>query len=89
MRLSHLEKRLTVAAGIIACLFGALAGYGTLSRALEDQFHGGVLDEDRITVLWQNAWATLTASVEVAALVWAVLGVAAVGSCRLLSRSTR
>ncbi|MEI7037217.1 hypothetical protein [Fulvimonas yonginensis] len=86
MRLSRIEKQVIVAAGVVACLIGALAGYGALSRALEDQFHGGVLDEDRVGVLWRNAWDTLAAFIEAATVAWSALGFLPVGLSRLLFR---
>lgn len=84
MRLSRLEKRVIVAAGVLACLAGAFAGYGALSTALEDQFHGGVLDEDRVSVMWQNAWGTVAAFAKVASIAWVALGLLPVGLSRLL-----
>jgi hypothetical protein len=86
MRLSRSEKRVIVVAGVIACLLGAFAGYGALSVALEDQFHGGVLEEDRVSVMWLNAWETVAAFAKVASIAGVALGLLSVGSYRLFCR---
>jgi hypothetical protein len=86
MRLSRSETWVLVVAGVIACLLGAFAGYGALSVALEDQFHGGVLEEDRVSVMWLNARETVVAFAKVASIAWVALGLLSVGSYRLLCR---
>lgn len=69
MQPSRREKLWIAAAGLTACILGALAGYLALLPEWEAQFHGGVLDEDRGLVLWHN--------VRVAAMAFAVVGPAA------------
>ncbi|HET6804419.1 MAG TPA: hypothetical protein VFH59_03125 [Frateuria sp.] len=89
MRLSRPEKWVIAIAGVVACLAGALAGYGTLTRALEDQFHGGVLEEDKVAVMWLNARETAAAFAVVASVLWVALGLLPVGVYRLLARARR
>lgn len=89
MRLSRREKQALLVAGVIACLLGALAGYSALCRELEMQFHGGVLDEDRARVMWQNARVTALAFGGVAAGAWLVMALAVIGVFRLLAWARR
>jgi hypothetical protein len=89
MRFSRLEKWVIATTGVVACLVGALAGHGALTRALEDQFHGGVLDEDKVAVMWLNARETAVAFVEFASVSWVVLGLLPIGVYRLVARARR
>jgi hypothetical protein len=87
MHLTHREKQWIAAAGLVACLLGAFAGYLALQPELEAQFHGGVLDEDRAWVFWHNIRVTAAAFAAVVAASFAVLGLAPIVLHRLLVRA--
>lgn len=74
------------AAGLVACLLGAFAGYLALQPELEAQFHGGVLDEDRAWVLWHNIQVAAMAFAAVGLAAFAALGLLPVGLYRRLRR---
>lgn len=76
-------------AGVLGCLLGTLAGAFALSEELEHQFHGGVLEEDRVRVMWQNAWTTVRVFAEVAFATLFVFGVLPVSIRRLVSGARR
>ena len=86
MRLTGREKHWLVAAGLVACVLGAFVGYLALQPELEAQFHGGVLEQDRVRVLWQNAGVTAVAFVCVASASFAALGLLPILLRRLLRR---
>lgn len=89
MRLSHIEKRVIVSAGVLACVIGVFAGYGALSRLLEDQFHGGVLAQDRTSVMWWNAFHAVAAFAKAGVIAWIALGLVPVLLHRVFSSASR
>lgn len=75
------------AAGVVACVLGALAAFVALQPELEAQFHGGVLDEDRAWVFWHNTRVAAVAFGAVASVAFAMLGLLPVVLRRLLHKA--
>lgn len=50
------EKYFLIAALAVALVLGSLAGYAAYEEEAEAQFHGGVLDEDRVQADWALVW---------------------------------
>ncbi|UGB46621.1 hypothetical protein LQ772_04815 [Frateuria edaphi] len=87
MQLSRREKLWIAVAGLTACLVGAVAACLALQPELEAQFHGGVLDEDRVWVFWHNVRVAATGFVIAGPAVFAALGLLPILLRRLLYRA--
>ena len=57
MKLSGGERQAIICGLLLAILFGALASYAEFSEVREDQFHGGVLNEDVQEALFHAMWS--------------------------------
>lgn len=86
MPASRREKQWLVVAGLVACFLGACLGYLALQPELEAQFHGGVLDGDRVWVLWHNIRVMAVTFVVAVLVAFAVLGLLPILLRRLLRR---
>jgi hypothetical protein len=78
------EKRLLIAALLLACLVGSLAGYAAYADGAEARFHGGVLDGDAAKAKAALLWETISAFARWGIGVFLVVGVVPIAVRRLL-----
>lgn len=64
MRFTRGEKKLLLAACLLACALGGLAGYVAYSLEAERQFHGGILEEDAAGAAWNLRWLFVVAFIQ-------------------------
>lgn len=80
MTLTRNEKKLVIAACVVASLLGCFAAYVAYALELENQFHGGILEEDAAEAAQTLIWVAAIAFAEFwlgAMLILAVVPVAA------------
>lgn len=89
MHLTHGEKRLLLVACIAGCALGAFGGYLAFAEAAENQFHGGILEEDATEAMRHLIQSTVVALVTVGSASVLVIGVIPIWLRRLLHRRLR